>query len=185
MRSRVLDTKERILNIGCGSETYGTDFVDWMPQRPEVKKVNLSTDKLPYSDNTFDKVYSRRVIEHIADQTHILSEARRVLKQGGRILIISANAGLYGWFTDAFWKEEPSNTWKSYSLHTSLTLKNLLEDAGFVEITSHVSNSPPTSTPKETKAKIGNLMQGIISTVPRFRSDVIVEGIKPRAGASH
>jgi len=29
---------KRILNIGCGNDTYGTDFLDLYPKRKEVKK---------------------------------------------------------------------------------------------------------------------------------------------------
>lgn len=57
--------KKRILNIGCGNDTYGTDFVDLYPQRKEVKKCMIDSEKLPYSKNTFDEVRMYFVFEHL------------------------------------------------------------------------------------------------------------------------
>lgn len=38
---------------------------------------------LPFSDSTFDLVYSDWVLEHVADPTHFVGEVERVLKPGG------------------------------------------------------------------------------------------------------
>jgi len=74
---------KRILNIGCDKTTYGTDFVDLYPKRPEVKKCNIDTDRLPYPDETFDEVYSTFVFEHLTNPEHYFAESLRVLRGGG------------------------------------------------------------------------------------------------------
>jgi len=48
---------KRILNIGCGNDTYGTDFVDLYPSREEVKRVDLEKEKLPFKKNSFEEIY--------------------------------------------------------------------------------------------------------------------------------
>ena len=76
---------KRILNLGCGSEAYGTDFVDVYPSRKEVLKCNVGKEKLPYRKDTFDEVYSKNLFEHIPTPLNILKETKRVLKKGGKI----------------------------------------------------------------------------------------------------
>ncbi len=48
--------KVRILNLGCGKDTYGTDFVDIYLSRKEVIRCNIDKESLPYGDGTFDEV---------------------------------------------------------------------------------------------------------------------------------
>lgn len=47
--------------------------------------------RLPFDDATFDCVVCMEVIEHIADQPHLLAEAARVLKPGGRAIVTTPN----------------------------------------------------------------------------------------------
>jgi len=83
----------RILNVGCGKQTYGTDFVDSYPTRPKVKKCIVGMEPLPYPDNTFDEVYSRCLLEHVKNLYNALEEMVRVLKPSGRVVLITDNAG--------------------------------------------------------------------------------------------
>lgn len=127
---------ERILNAGCGSDKYGTDFIDLYPSRKGVIKCNLNTEKFPYGNGTFDEVYAKSVFEHLTNIPHFLSECRRVLKQNGAITIITDNAGLWGLFGgvhngsyEAHGQHGKED--KHYSLFTKNHLMNWLTDAGF------------------------------------------------------
>lgn len=90
---KMKEGKRRILNVGCGNDTYGTDFVDLYPSRPEVKKCDVGSEKLPYPDETFDEVYSAFLLEHSKNPNNTLREMVRVLKKGGKIVIKTDNAG--------------------------------------------------------------------------------------------
>lgn len=90
-----LSSNNRVLNVGAGNQTYGTDFVDIHPKREEVKKVDLDEDKLPFEGNTFDKTYSKCVFEHFKNPGRALSEMIRVTKPGGKIEIITDNASYW------------------------------------------------------------------------------------------
>jgi ubiquinone/menaquinone biosynthesis C-methylase UbiE len=48
---------------------------------------DLENDKLPYPDNYFDAVFSKSVLEHIHKPQNYLTEIRRVLKPGGRLIL--------------------------------------------------------------------------------------------------
>ncbi|HKZ42047.1 MAG TPA: class I SAM-dependent methyltransferase, partial [Candidatus Hodarchaeales archaeon] len=75
------ESKEpRILNVGCGNDTYGTDFVDLYPVRDDVIRCDVEKEKLPFRDNTFDEVFSGNIFEHLKNPNLVLREMSRVLK---------------------------------------------------------------------------------------------------------
>jgi SAM-dependent methyltransferase len=78
----------RILNVGCGEDTYGTDFVDMYPSRENVIKCDLEKG-LPFEDDTFDEVYSRCVFEHLKNPFNLVLEMKRVAKEGGKIRLMT------------------------------------------------------------------------------------------------
>jgi SAM-dependent methyltransferase len=62
----------------------------------EVDHFDAERDAFPYPDNHFDLVIAGEIIEHmIYDPMHLLLESRRVLREGGRLLVTTPNiAGL-------------------------------------------------------------------------------------------
>lgn len=86
----------RILNVGCGSDTTGTDFVDLYPEHEKVIQLDINTQKLPYEDNVFVKVISNNVLEHLTNPKNFFEEIYRVLKSGGKLEIITDNANYWG-----------------------------------------------------------------------------------------
>jgi ubiquinone/menaquinone biosynthesis C-methylase UbiE len=92
---------EKILEIGCNRgalvmkmqehslDAYGVDI------NPEAIKYGFTNNlfvadatSLPFPDDSFDKVYSVHTIEHIPDIKKSLREMERILKPGGRIVLI-------------------------------------------------------------------------------------------------
>jgi ubiquinone/menaquinone biosynthesis C-methylase UbiE len=131
----------RILNVGCGNDTYGTDFIDLYPQREEVVKCNFEHDAFPYEDNTFDKIRCHFVFEHLKDRTHFLKEIYRVLKKGGKLDLRTDNASYWYYALDNKTHtgryEEASLYGKDdrhFSLFTDHHLINFMFDAGFEEV---------------------------------------------------
>ena len=61
---------------------------------PGVPTVPLAPDEpLPLEDNSFDLVLCAETIEHVRDVQLLLSEARRVLRPGGRLAITTPSHG--------------------------------------------------------------------------------------------
>jgi ubiquinone/menaquinone biosynthesis C-methylase UbiE len=129
----------RILNIGCGADTYGTDFVDIYPLRPDVKKCNIDKQKLPYPDNVFDEVYSKNIFEHLQNPGFALKDMVRVLKKGGRLITITDNAGFLLFHIpirkNNFLEHNANdprfgNDDRHYMLFTKLHLENFYKKAG-------------------------------------------------------
>jgi SAM-dependent methyltransferase len=58
-----------------------------------IHVLNIEKDPYPFPDETFDMVLCMEVIEHLVySPTHMLAEAHRVLKPGGRLLLSTPNA---------------------------------------------------------------------------------------------
>lgn len=95
---------DKILENGCGRgdfinafkrlglQCYATDIslnASEMLEDILFEKVNLENDRLPYEDDCFDIIFTKSVIEHIYKPDNFISECYRVLKPGGRIIIMT------------------------------------------------------------------------------------------------
>lgn len=87
-----------VLDFGCGSGPYRSLFdganytaVDFPTtgHRDSDKQVDIYWDgkKLPFSNDSFDTVLMTEVLEHLFEPEVVLSELRRVLRPGGKLLI--------------------------------------------------------------------------------------------------
>jgi SAM-dependent methyltransferase len=86
----------RALEIGCGESPItdpGWEHLDLRPF-PHVEHVQPATDLSNFSDDTFDRIAAKDVIEHIgwALVPVALSEWVRVLKPGGVLEVETPNA---------------------------------------------------------------------------------------------
>lgn len=108
----------RVLDIGCGhgalsltlAESAGFDVVamDVLEARvrsvrsrkatrdPEaaarVRIVRADAESLPFQNESFDAVAATEVLEHLDEPGRMLSEARRVLRPGGRFFMTTPNS---------------------------------------------------------------------------------------------
>jgi ubiquinone/menaquinone biosynthesis C-methylase UbiE len=101
-RAGALDGRE-ILEVGCG-EGMMFDGTSTTPIQMDVSmtRVELARGKaryllcadgyeLPFADASFRLVLLIAVLEHTSEPWRLLKEARRVLKPGGRVLIVVPN----------------------------------------------------------------------------------------------
>ncbi len=87
--------------VGAGGEVHGVDinarFVADANARhadtPNVQFHHLTDHRLPFADATFDRVICKNVLEYVPDVMDTLAGVHRVLKPGGRILIIDSDWG--------------------------------------------------------------------------------------------
>lgn len=104
----------KILDLGCGRGDFlkafknnlfdikGSDILDINIEGIDIKKFDFSKDVFPYEDSSFDVIFSKSVIEHINSAENFLKESYRVLKPGGRILILTPEwkSQMYIFFND-------------------------------------------------------------------------------------
>ena len=104
---RTINAHELVLDLGCGSAEIGREIsnkgasyfgidistiglklaADYRKEGVSLTKCNV--ENIPFKDNSFDVVISVYSLEHFLYPEKILREAHRVLKQNGRIMILS------------------------------------------------------------------------------------------------
>lgn len=77
------DRQQRVLNFGCGSRKEPGQIGVDISSNADADYVIEPGAPLPFSDDEFDLVISRFVLEHVADLERLLTEICRVLKPGG------------------------------------------------------------------------------------------------------
>lgn len=112
LRTRVITSKltdtaqvKKVLDLGCGYNGYFLmNIIGYFPSLKEAAGVDLSVtpnlgvskltlvqgdlnDKLPFTDNTFDIVFSTAVLEHLENYDLALKEMYRVINDGGRLFL--------------------------------------------------------------------------------------------------
>ena len=144
---RVTDRRPRILDVGCGTganllmlsqfgDAEGVDIsedaLEFCRERGLANVKLGAAEKLPYDDGTFDLVTALDVVEHLDDDLSGLSEMRRVLRPGGRVLLFVPTF-MFLWGV----QDDVSNHRRRYRLPE---LRRVLEQAGFeVERTTYAN----------------------------------------------
>ncbi len=127
-RNYLKDSRNRLLDIGCGKGTHMAAFhqLGFIANGIDKPLVNLEQDKIYFKDNTFDVVFSKSCIEHISNTENVLSETYRVLKPGGVAIFMTPD-----WATDYkyFW-DDPTHV----RPFTRKGLQNAFLFAGFVDV---------------------------------------------------
>lgn len=107
--SRFIYNSKKLLDIGCGDgeildvveprqivNVYGIDnnpdsLKIAQKKGMNVKICDINLEKIPYVDNFFDHIICLDVIEHVSNPRFLLSEAYRVLRKGGKIILSTPN----------------------------------------------------------------------------------------------
>ncbi|MGZ4350807.1 MAG: class I SAM-dependent methyltransferase [Solirubrobacteraceae bacterium] len=151
---------DRVLDLGCGAAdltaelarvaplTIGADVAEAALARARRRHPDLDVrlipldDALPFDDAAFDVVWSSEVIEHVADTARWLSEVRRVLAPGGRVLLTTPDHGRLRLLVGGV-ERYCDPVGDHLHLYTARSLRGLLRDFGFGDVTVRAAGGPP------------------------------------------
>lgn len=210
-----LKNDEKILEVGCGNGYYlnllnklGFNLIlvgidnDALALRDARKiirdnrvKLELAdANKLPFGDNSFDKVIISEVIEHIEEEQKVLSEIYRVLKPRGVMVLTTCNVGypflwdpvnwiLQHMFNNHIKKGFWAGIWNQHlRLYKKETLNELIKKSKFkIEISEFLTRwcLPFNHYLVNFIARLfyqGSLPKGISKGLNKFEKE---EGLKP------
>jgi 2-polyprenyl-6-hydroxyphenyl methylase/3-demethylubiquinone-9 3-methyltransferase len=148
---------ERVLDVGCGegvfaaelaaagAEVVGLEVAEEPLRRARARHPELDLRLVdgegswPLADASFDVVWAGEVIEHVADTAAWLSELRRVLRSGGKLLLSTPANAPGGLLAAALSRRAFAARFEPRSDHLRFynraTLTRLLEDFGFENVT--------------------------------------------------
>ncbi|MFZ0042134.1 MAG: class I SAM-dependent methyltransferase [Solirubrobacteraceae bacterium] len=151
---------DRVLDLGCGegdftaqaaglgAEVLGVDVAEAAVRRarrrhPELEFRAVPIDgPLPPSDGAYDVVWASEVVEHVADTARWLSEVRRVLVPGGRLLVTTPSHGRLRLLLGGIGRySEPVGD--HLHLYSAASLRQLLTDFDFAEVRIRGAGGPP------------------------------------------
>jgi len=99
----------RVLHMGPGrEEAYGITIDNLRSVKPSVL-ADLNRTPYPFRDDTFDAVYAFSVVEHLENFFGVFGELWRILKPGGRVVLLTPHFSNDGSYIDP-----------SHRLHLSL-----------------------------------------------------------------
>jgi SAM-dependent methyltransferase len=84
-----------ILDVGCGKNKRGDIGIDY--SRDSEADVIADAHFLPFIDGVFDGGVSNHVIEHSPNPLTFLREQYRILKNNGKLTLVTDNAQLLLW----------------------------------------------------------------------------------------
>jgi 2-polyprenyl-3-methyl-5-hydroxy-6-metoxy-1,4-benzoquinol methylase len=100
-----LNGLDPVLDVGCGTahflsslrpnlDIYGTDVsYSMLSSGPGIGIVTESiAEQLPFADETFGGVICINVLEHLEEPKIVLAELNRILKNGGRLILVTPAA---------------------------------------------------------------------------------------------
>ena len=145
---------DRVLDLGCGEGTFtallaeggaqvvGVDIAEAALERARRRHPGLEfrlapvEGPLPLEDGSIDVVWCSEVIEHVADTARFLSEARRVLRRDGTLVLTTPHLGRARRTLIALrgFEEHFDPVGEHLRFYTRVSLRDTLQDMGFADV---------------------------------------------------
>lgn len=181
----------RVLEVGAGIGTFSQRMLDIgathvLAVEPDDRcadvlderlgsdpRVTVSRDRLPGAatledaDGSFDLVVCQNVLEHIADDRAAVADMARVLRPGGRlVLVVPAGPGLFGPLDDAY------GHWRRYDAEGT---RGVVDAAGL-----EVTELRPMNLPGIAAWWVSNRRPGArVSSASMRAYEAVVAAVRP------
>ncbi len=129
----------RVLDVACGSAAnaywlaercryFGADISQSglrRASRPGLRLACGDGDQLPFADESFDAVISTFALEHAVNPLRTLEELRRMVRPGGRIVLLGPSWDLPFWYPNSVQSKAQKPLWR-----LTYTVRRLLGQVG-------------------------------------------------------
>ncbi|MDD5136528.1 MAG: class I SAM-dependent methyltransferase [Candidatus Omnitrophica bacterium] len=161
----------KLLEIGCGRgdfleafrdlglDCYGTDLSSKGVKNGSslnIKCADVTKEALPYGDNTFDVVYHKSLLEHLSDPGNLMEETYRVLKPGGRVIILTPD-----WISQMKVFYEDFTHARPYDKRS---LNDLLTIYGFSDVQTELFYQLPALWKYPSLKMVSSTLRAVLST---------------------
>jgi len=178
---------EFVVDIGCGPGFLSQEMADLVGPSGFVLGLDVSDDLLRFAaecphpsclvyaradaralclgDLSVDVAVSAQVLEYVEDPDRALSEMYRVLKHGGRALVMNTDWDRVAWYSDdPVRMAKVRKAWEAHCIdpHLPRTLIRRLHQVGFK------IQSTPTFSIINTRASPDNFSHGLIDLMVTF-----------------
>lgn len=186
--------KGTILEVGCGTghwiqtltsrgyKVAGVEPAQAMLDvaRKKVPQANLVQGKaeaLPFSEPTFDRVFCINAFHHFSDQKLFMTEAYRVLRPGGSIMIIGLDphTGLDSWWIYDYFPQVLEIDKNRYP--PTSKIRHMMHETGFLECITVEAQHTPWQMPAREAFKIGRLEKTYTSQLTVLSDEEYNQGI--------
>lgn len=151
---------DRVLDLGsgegdftaavteAGASAVGVEVAETAIRRARARHPGLEFQLTPVDgplalpDGSFEVVWASEVIEHVADTARWLSEVRRVLAPGGRLLLSTPSHGRLRVAAGGM-ERFSAPLGDHLHLYTRSSLQGLLDEFGFADVTVVARGGPP------------------------------------------
>lgn len=166
----------RLLDVGCGSGhaikfmqdlgwlVEGVDFDPAAVENARAKGLHVrfgSLEAQNYQDNCFDVVTMSHLIEHVHEPLGLMHECYRILKPGGRLVMVTPNSWSWGHkiFKSNWLALDPPRHLHIFSVDS---LRSLAQKAGFekIKISTTIREANKSFTASRSIQRTGKYIWG-------------------------
>ncbi len=186
----------RVLDAGAGAgdlfrydlkaragEVIGVDLDPRVEGNPQIHRgIQANLEDMPVESGSCDIVFSRYVLEHVAEPKNFLSEVSRVLKEGGHFLFLTPNKWHYvalgarltphafhDWFNRKRGRDDSDTFPTFYRLNSARDLRRHLITCGFCEESLHLRECCPNYLSFSVPSfLLGVAYERLVTAIPAF-----------------
>lgn len=171
---------KRLLEIGCGTGQWlselakaGYDIVGLDPSRNMLRTameksrqpvlIQGRAESVPFGTGTLDRLFCINAFHHFSQQERFMTEARRVLRNGGGILIIGLDphTGLDHWWIYDYFPQVIDIDKRRYP--SAISLRRSMQENGFINCSTIEALHRPVKVSARSALQSGRLEKATTS----------------------
>lgn len=185
----------RVLEVGCGTGHWlrllgerriratGLDASAQMLARAHAQDrrtvlVHGRAESLPWIAESFDRLFCVNALHHFRDKRTFVTEARRVLRPGGRLMTIGLDphTGLDRWYVYEQFEPVLEQDRRRYA--ATGQIREWMNVVGFVDVVTHEVQHLPVRLPARAAIEQGRLDKNATSQLSLLTVEQYQQGIE-------